>query len=88
MLIGLTATPRDEIDRNTFKLLELEDEPNFEYTYDEAINDKYLRPYKLKNCTSKIINRGIKYDELSQNERDELEKVWEYEKAISSTTTL
>lgn len=83
LLIGLTATPRDEIDRNTFKLLELEDEPNFEYTYDEAINDKYLRPYKLKNCTSKIINRGIKYDELSQNERDELEKVWEYEKALN-----
>ena len=82
LLIGLTATPRDEIDKNTFKLLELEDEPNFEYTYDEAIRDEYLRPYRLKNCTSKIINRGIKYDELCQEERDELEKVWAYEKAL------
>lgn len=82
LLIGLTATPRDEIDKNTFKLLELEDEPNFEYTYDEAIADGFLRPYKLKNCTSKMINRGIKYDELSKEERAELEKVWEYEKAL------
>lgn len=82
LLIGLTATPRDEIDKNTFKLLELEDEPNFEYTYDEAINDEYLCPYRLKKCNSTIINRGIKYAELSQAERNELEKVWEYEKAM------
>ena len=82
LLIGLTATPRDEIDKNTFKLLELEDEPNFEYTYDEAIADGFLRPFKLKNCTSKMINRGIKYDELREEERAELEKVWEYEKAL------
>lgn len=81
LLIGLTATPRAEIDKNTFRLLELDGEPNFEYTYDEAIKDGYLRSYRLKNCTSKIINRGIKYDELSKEEREELEKVWEYEKA-------
>ena len=82
LLIGLTATPRAEIDKNTFKLLELENAPNYEYTYDEAIGDGYLCPYRLKNCTSKMINRGIKYDELSKEERDELEKVWEYEKAL------
>lgn len=82
LLIGLTATPRAEIDKNTFKLLELENAPNYEYTYDEAIGDRYLCPYRLKNCTSKMINRGIKYDELSKEERDELEKVWEYEKAL------
>lgn len=82
LLIGLTATPRAEIDKNTFKLLELENAPNYEYTYDEAIGDGYLCPYRLKNCTLKMINRGIKYDELSKEERDELEKVWEYEKAL------
>lgn len=78
----MTATPRAEIDKNTFKLLELENAPNYEYTYDEAIGDGYLCPYRLKNCTSKMINRGIKYDELNKEERDELEKVWEYEKAL------
>lgn len=82
LLIGLTATPRDEIDRNTFRLLELENEPNFEYTFDEAVKDGFLVPYKVKNCTSKMINRGIKYDELTAEQREELEKVWDYEKAL------
>lgn len=82
LLIGLTATPRSEIDKNTFQLLELENEPNFEYTYEEAIRDEYLRPYRLKKCNSKMINRGIKYDDLSAEQREQLEKVWEYEKAM------
>lgn len=82
LLIGLTATPRAEIDKNTFQLLELENEPNFEYTYDEAIADGYLCPYRLKKCNSKMINRGIRYDDLSPEQREQLEKVWEYEKAM------
>ena len=81
-MIGLTATPRDEIDKNTFKLLELEDEPNYEYTFDEAVKDGYLVPYKAKRHNSKMINNGIKYDELTKEQRDELEKVWDYEKML------
>ena len=82
LLIGLTATPRDEIDKSTFQLLELEDEPNFEYTYKEAVNDGYLVDYKLKSYSSNIIKRGIKYDDLTAAQREELEKVWEYEKVL------
>ena len=82
LLIGLTATSRDEIDKNTFKLLELEDEPNYEYTFDEAVKDGYLVPYKAKRHNSKMINNGIKYDELTKEQRDELEKVWDYEKML------
>ena len=82
LLIGLTATPRDEIDKNTFRLLELENEPNFEYTFDEAVNDGYLVAYKAKRHHSKMINKGIKYDELTPEQREELEKVWDYEKML------
>ncbi len=82
LLIGLTATPRDEIDKNTFRLLELEDEPNFEYTFQEAVDDGFLVPYKVRRHYSKMIQRGIKYDDLTAEQRDELEKVWEYEKAM------
>ena len=82
LLIGLTATPRDEIDKNTFRLLELENEPNFEYTFDEAVNDGYLVAYKARRHNSKMINNGIKYDELTPEQREELEKVWTYEKAL------
>jgi type I restriction enzyme R subunit len=83
LLIGLTATPRDEIDRSTFALLELDNnEPNFEYTFDEAVKDGYLVPYKAKVHNSKIINNGIKYNDLTEEQRNELEKVWEYEKML------
>ncbi len=83
LLIGLTATPRDEIDRSTFTLLELDNnEPNFEYTFDEAVKDGYLVPYKAKVHNSKIINNGIKYNDLTEEQRNELEKVWEYEKML------
>ncbi|MBR4265037.1 MAG: DEAD/DEAH box helicase family protein [Bacteroidales bacterium] len=82
LLIGLTATPRNEIDKNTFRLLELDNEPNFEYTFEEAVKDGYLVPYKVKLYNSHIINEGIKYDELSPEQRNELEKVWKYEKAL------
>ena len=82
LLIGLTATPRDEIDKNTFRLLELENEPNFEYSFTDAVRDGYLVPYKVKCFNSDMINNGIKYDDLSASQRSELEKVWDYEKAM------
>lgn len=82
LLIGLTATPRDEIDKNTFRLLELENEPNFEYSFADAVNDGYLVPYKVKCFNSDMINNGIKYNDLTAEQRSELEKVWDYEKAM------
>ena len=39
--LGMTATPKDEIDHNTFELMELE-EPNFEYTWKEAVKEKHI----------------------------------------------
>jgi type I restriction enzyme R subunit len=47
MLLGLTATPTDFLDHNTFKLFDcLDDSPTFYYGYDEAVRDKYLVPYR------------------------------------------
>lgn len=84
LLIGLTATPRNEIDKSTYELLELDEGvPNYEYTLEEAINDGFLNPYKVLQYHSKIMESGIKYDDLTQAQRDNLEKVWTYEKAIN-----
>lgn len=84
LLIGLTATPRNEIDKSTYELLELDEGvPNYEYTLEEAIADKYLTDYKLLPYHSKIMESGIKYDDLPQEQRESLEKVWTYEKAIN-----
>lgn len=80
LLVGLTATPRDQVDKSTYELLHLEGgEPTDYYEYETAIKDKYLVPYQGKIRGSKVVNEGIKYDELSDEEKQQLEQVWEYE---------
>lgn len=80
LLVGLTATPRDQVDKSTYELLHLEGgEPTDYYEYETAIKDKYLVPYEGKIRGSKVVNEGIKYDELSDEEKQQLEQVWEYE---------
>lgn len=79
-LVGLTATPRLEIERNTYDLLELEDgDPNFAYELDEAVADGFLVPYTGLKRGSLILKEGIKYDKLSDKEKEQFEEVWEYE---------
>ncbi len=81
LLIGLTATPRDEVDRSTYEIFEMEQgEPNFAYELAEAVADGYLVNYKGLKRGSKIMSDGIKYADLSDDERKQLEKVYEYEK--------
>ncbi len=81
LLIGLTATPRDEVDRSTYEIFEMEQgEPNFAYELEEAVADKYLVNYKGLKRGSKIMTDGIKYADLSDDERKQLEKVFDYEK--------
>lgn len=84
LLIGLTATPRDEIDRSTYELLQLDNgSPNYSYDLDEAVTDGYLIPYETLQYHSKIMESGIKWDDLPKDQRDRLEEVWTYEKALA-----
>ena len=83
LLIGLTATPRDEIDRNTYDLLQLDNGmPNYSYDLDEAVRDGYLCPYKTLQYHSKIMERGAKWDEMSKEDREEAERLMDYEKSL------
>ena len=82
LLIGLTATPREDIDRSTYSLLQLDEGiPNFAYELDQAIQDGHLVGYRVFQRSSKIMTEGAKYDQLSKRERETLERVWDYEKA-------
>ena len=84
LLIGLTATPRDEIDRNTYDLLQLDNGmPNYSYDLDEAVRDGYLCPYKTLQYHSKIMERGAKWDEMSKEDREEAERLMDYEKSLA-----
>ena len=85
LLVGLTATPRDEVDRSTYDLFGLESgEPNFAYEYEEAIADGYLVDFNPISRTTNILKNGIRYDSLSAEEKEQLEAVWKYEAATAS----
>lgn len=78
LLVGLTATPRDDVDKNTYKFFQLENNvPTFIYEYDEAVKQKYLVDYHTISTTTKFIERGIKYSELKEEDREEYENLFE-----------
>ncbi len=80
LLVGMTATPREDVDRSTYDIFKLEQGvPTDEYSYEEAIQDNWLVPYRQKRKHSEVMNAGILYDQLSKEEREQLEKIWDYE---------
>jgi type I restriction enzyme R subunit len=80
MLVGLTATPRDEVDRSTYHIFEMEEgEPNYAYELEDAVADGYLVNYHGFKRGSLILKEGIKYSDLTEEERRQMEAVWEYE---------
>ena len=76
-LVGLTATPKDEVDRNTYSLFQRENQdPTFAFGLEEAIDQGYLVPPKSVSVPLNIVREGLVYDELSEDEKqqwDELE---------------
>ncbi len=70
LLLGLTATPRDEIDRDTFRLFDLKaGDATDAYGLEEAIKDGFLvRPRRIA-CDLKFPREGIKYSQLSEDEK-------------------
>lgn len=82
LMVGLTATPREDNDKSTYDLFQMEGgEPNFAYELQEAVDDGYLVNYQVLARTTNILKQGIKYDELSEEEKKQMEGVWKYEKA-------
>ncbi|WP_039826560.1 DEAD/DEAH box helicase family protein [Nocardia testacea] len=74
LLVGLTATPRDDIDHNTYQLFHLEDGmPTDHYDLDEAVSDKNLVPPTVVDVPLKFPRLGIRYDELPPDEQDQWE---------------
>lgn len=70
LLVGLTATPKSEVDANTYRVFGCESGmPNFDYSLEEAVKDHYLVNYKSFNRTTKILSRGAKYNQLSDEDK-------------------
>ena len=73
--IGLTATPKSETDRDTYALFDMEpNNPTYAYELEQAINDGFLVPPKAISVPVKFQRSGIKYAELSEEEKEAYEE--------------
>lgn len=79
-LVGLTATPKDEIDKNTYEVFELRDGcPTYGYDLAQAVKDCYLVDYISVESRLKFMEQGIVYDELSEEDKEAYEATFEDE---------
>lgn len=81
LLVGLTATPRDEVDRNTYDLFDLEPGvPTDAYGLEEAVADGFLVPPKAVSVPLRFQREGIRYNDLSDEEKDAWDELdWDEE---------
>lgn len=78
LIVGLTATPKDETHVDTYKSFDCEiGNPTYYYELEKAVNDEFLVPPKKINMGTKFLRRGIKYSELSKAEKEAYEKLFE-----------
>ena len=79
-LVGLTATPKDDIDKNTYEIFELQNGvPTYGYELAQAVRDGYLVDFISVETTLKFIQQGIVYDELSEEDKKAYEDTFEDE---------
>ncbi len=79
LLLGLTATPKTEVDRNTYELFGLEPGvPTHAYELDEAVEQGYLVPPRAVSVPMKFLREGIKYEELPEAEKQAYEQTPEF----------
>lgn len=80
LLVGLTATPKDEIDKNTYNIFELESGvPTYGYELAQAVKDGYLVDFLSVESSLKFLDQGIVYDELSEEDKEAYEDTFENE---------
>ncbi|MBP9849307.1 MAG: DEAD/DEAH box helicase family protein [Flavobacterium sp.] len=77
ILIGLTATPKKDLDKNTYRLFEIEDDnPTFAYELNQAVDSKFLVPPKAFTVPVKFPREGVKYAELSEKDKRHYEELF------------
>ena len=75
LMVGLTATPKTDVDRNTYDFFEVENGvPTYAYDYETAVyTDHYLVPYYNYEVKTKFLEEGITYDDLSEADKERYE---------------
>ncbi|MEZ8646646.1 DEAD/DEAH box helicase family protein [Vibrio cyclitrophicus] len=79
-LVGLTATPKDEVEKDTYGIFELQKGmPTYAYEDDKAYDQGYLVPPTKISVATKFLREGVKYKDLSDEEQEEWENKAELE---------
>lgn len=74
LYLGLTATPKDSIDKNTYSVFDLPDKtPTDAYDFEEAVGEGHLVPYHSIEMPTKFHTEGIRYEDLSEEEKEAFE---------------
>ena len=77
LMIGLTATPRNDIHKSTYKVFNLDTEmPNYEYDLIKGVQDGFLTYYRALDRTPDILKNGLKYEELDAEEKEQYEDLF------------
>ncbi len=77
LLLGMTATPKNEIDKNTYGIFDLErGVPTYAYELEKAVEEGFLVNYSTIEYKSKIMESGIHYNDLSDEEKEEYENTF------------
>ena len=79
-LVGLTATPKDEIEKNTYEVFDLENGvPTYAYELAQAVKDGFLVDFMSVETNLKFLQDGITYADLTAEEQREYEDTFEDE---------
>lgn len=77
LLVGLTATPKSDVDKNTYELFGQEcGSPTYGYELAQAVKDGYLVDYKSVEIQTKFLDRGVVYADLTKDEQNEYENLF------------
>lgn len=82
-LVGLTATPKAEIDKNTYGIFDLrEGDPTYGYELSQAVEDGYLVDFRCLETTLKFVSEGIEYDQLTEEDKEQYENTFADEDGV------
>ncbi len=88
LMVGLTATPRCEENKSTYDTFQLENgKPDFAYELEAAIQDQYLVGFSVEDKTTDKMRRGIRYDDLTEEEKASFEDTFADDDSIDFTGT-
>lgn len=77
LMIGLTATPRNDIHKSTYKVFDIDtDTPNYEYDVQKAVKDGYLVYYRALDRTPDILKNGVTYEDLDNDDKEQYEELF------------